>query len=82
MPKAKKYYIDTPKFILYDALDKSMFAYVMGIRDALPSVTLHRAIELFMDKYCLHEDNYPMEQAKQTWYRMHESYKLYRKLDN
>lgn len=81
MPKDKKIYINIPKFYRYDAIDKLMFGYVMGIRDVLPSVTIHRALEIFMDKYNLNEDNYPMDQAKQTWYRMFESYKEYRKLD-
>ena len=82
MPKDKKIYIDIPKFYRYDAIDKFMFAYINGVRRAVPSTSIHKAMELFMDDFLLTEDEYPMEQAKQTWYRMMESYKEYRKLDN
>lgn len=79
MPKKKKFYVDVPKMLLYETLDNHLFAYVMGMQRALPSATLQRSIELFMEDYNLHEDNYPLDQAKQTWYRMLESYRVFRK---
>jgi len=79
MPRDKKFYIDIPKMYRYDTIDKLMFGYIMGIQDGMPSLTLKRGMEMFMDKYNLDEDNYPMEQGLQTWYRMFESYREYRK---
>ena len=79
MPRIKKYYVDLPKLILYDALDKLMFGYVMGIQDGMPSLSLKRSMEMFMDKYNLNEDNYPLEQGLHTWYKMFESYRDFRK---
>lgn len=82
MPKRKKYYIDIPKLLLYDTLDKLMFGYVMCGRRTLPSASLKMLVEAFMEDYNLCEDDYPVEQALQTWYRMFDSYrKEWRKLD-
>ena len=81
MPKKKKYYVDLPKLILYDTLDKLMFGYVMGTMDTLPSVSLKIAMERFIETYQLHEDNYPFDQGLATWYRMFDSYREWRKLD-
>lgn len=79
MPKKKKYYVNLPKLILYEALDLLMFSYIMGMQRGMPSATLKKCMELFIDDYNLNEDNYPMEQALQTWYRMHKMYVVFRK---
>lgn len=81
MPKRKKYYIDFPKLLLYEAFDHLMFSYILGMQRGMPSATLKKCMELFMEDYNLNEDNYPMEQALQTWYRMFKSYVIFRKLD-
>lgn len=80
MPKKKKFYIDLPKMVLFDTLDNSMFGYVLGMQRAMPSVSRRKCIELFMEDYNLNEDNYPLEQAMQTWYRMMEAYRKFRKI--
>jgi len=79
MPKKKKYYVNMPKLILFETLDHHMFASVYATKNALPSVTLKRAMEVFMESYNLHEDIYPMEQAYQTYYRMFDAYRELRK---
>jgi len=79
MSKPKKYYMDVPKMLLYETLDNHLFAYIMGMQRGMPSATLQRTIELFMEDYNLNEDNYPLDQAKQTYYRMLESYRKFRK---
>lgn len=83
MPKKKKLYVDYPDFLLHEVLDYCMFGYILGMQDAMPSVTLHKAMELFMDKFNLSEDQYPLDYGKQIWYRMHPKYvKLRKELDN
>ena len=67
MPKKKKYYIDVPKLIMYEALDLLMFSFVIGMKRGMPTVTLKRCVELFMDDYNLCEDNYPMDHARKAW---------------
>lgn len=74
MPKKKKYYVNLPKLLLYEALDHLMFSYIMGMQRGMPTATIKRCMELFMYDYNLHEDNYPMDHAFSTWYRMHKSY--------
>ena len=60
MPKEKRYYINIDKLMKYDALDKFMFAYVLGMQRALPSNPLNKCIEMFMEDFMLHEDIYPL----------------------
>ena len=81
MPKKKRYYVDMPKMILFEMIDHHMFAFIMATKNALPSVTFKRAMEIFMETYNLHEDIYPMEQAYQTYYRMFEAYRELRKVE-
>jgi len=86
MPKRKQYYIDTDRLLLYDSLDKFMFGYVWAAREILPSLKINKAIEMFKEDFLLSEDTYPLDGALQTYYRMLESYRTYRKnelgLDN
>ena len=79
MPKKKQFFINLPKLVLFDTLDNNMFGYIMGMKKAMPSLTLKRCMEMFMDDYNLSEDNYPLEQGLQTWYRMFNAYKEFRK---
>ena len=83
MPKKKKLYIDFPDFLLHEVLDHCMFSYILGLRDAMPTTQLNDAMEMFMDKFNLTEDTYPLDQGLQTWYRMHKKYvKIRKELDN
>ena len=82
MPKKKKLYVDYPDFLLHETLDHCMFAYILGLQRGLPTVTLHRSMELFMEDFNLNEDIFPLEFGKATWYRMHPKYvKLREELD-
>ena len=79
MPKKKKLYVDVPKLLLYETIDHLLFAYIMGVQEIAPTASLQKSVELFMERFNLNEDNYPLDQAKQTWYRMLESYREFRK---
>ena len=81
MPKEKPFYIDIEKLLKYDKLDTFMFGYVMGMQRALPSNPLNKCIEMYKEDFMLHEDNYSLDHALQTYYRILESYREYRKLD-
>ena len=82
MPKKKKLYVDLPKLLLYEAVDHCLFSYVLGMQRAIPTVSLAKALDMFLEEFNLSEDEYPLEHAKITWYRMMEDYKDFRKLDN
>lgn len=79
MSKEKQYYIDIDKLLKYDSLDKFMFGFTEGLRYGLPSVHITKAIDSYMEHFCLNEDNYPRDHALQNYYRMLESYRKYRK---
>ena len=82
MPKKKQTYVDFPEFLLQEVLDHLTFAYILGMQRGMPTVTTHKAIELFMEDFNLTEDIFPLDQGKRTWYRMHEKYvKLRKDLD-
>lgn len=79
MPKDKRFYVDTPKLLRWDSLDKFMFGYVMGMQRALPGNQLNKCMEMYMDDFLLNEDNYPLDHGLMMWYRMLKSYRTYRK---
>jgi len=70
MPRCKNYKLDVPKFYRFQALDHIMFGYVQGIRKALPSMTLAKAILLFLESFEIDEDTYCYDNARFTYYRM------------
>lgn len=63
MVKHKDYYINIPKALRQQTLDNWMFAFVLGVRTALPSVTISNAVSIFMQKFNLTEDEYPLDSA-------------------
>ena len=80
MAKPKPYYIDTPGYLYkYDTLDKSMFAFVLGVQFVIPSIRIKEAVEGFIELFNLNEDNYPLKQAITTYYRMLKDYRKLRK---
>ena len=81
MARRKPFYVNTKKLMMYDSLDKLMFGYVLGMQRALPGNKLNRCVEMFMDEFNLHEDNYPLDHGLQTYYRMLKSFQEYRKGD-
>ena len=79
MPTEKRYYVNIPKALREQTLDAWMFAFVLGIRTSLPSVTIERAIEVFMKTFNLSEDVYPLDNAKVTYNRCFNNWVEYRK---
>ena len=80
MPKHKTFYIDLPKLITRDAIDKLMFGYVLGyrFRNVLPVITVRKAITEFTKEFGLNEDTYPMDSAVVTFYNMFKEYKKFK----
>ena len=78
MPKEKPIVIDTPKLLKRNILDALMFGYVIGTR-VMPSITIKRAIEMFMDDFSLGEDDYPLTSAYTVFYQMFNEFKTYKK---
>jgi hypothetical protein len=58
-----------------------MFGYVLGVTSALPSVTIKKAIELFMEDFNISEDDYSYDSARARFYEYYEQYREFRKED-
>ena len=72
MPKVKGLYVSLPKLLTRQAVDIMMLGYVMGYSDSctIPILQIKKGIEKFMKKMDLSEDDYPLDSAIVTYYRM------------
>lgn len=55
-------------------IDQMLFSYVTGVRDAHGRITIEQAILMFMEKYNLSEDDFPVESAMVSYQRMHRDF--------
>ena len=76
MPKVKGLYADLPKLLQRQAVDLIMLGYVMGYRHVspIPVLQIKKGLEHFMEDMGLSEDDYPLESAMDTYYRMLKEY--------
>jgi len=72
MPKDKGLYVHLPRLLKRQAIDLIMLGYVMGWRHVspIPVLQIRKGIEHFMEDMGLGEDDYPLESAVTTYYRM------------
>ena len=74
MPKEKGLYtrLEIPKLLYRQTIDQWMFAYVHGYRhtSAIPVLQVKAGIIKFMEDFGLSEDDFPVESAIVTFYRM------------
>lgn len=75
MPKEKKIERDIHKLYRANAIDLMMFGYVNGVRAALHTVSVHKALEMFMSEFALDEDDYSIETAHVLYNRMNNQLK-------
>lgn len=76
MPKNKGLYVNLPRLLKRQAVDLIMLGYVMGYRhvSAIPVLQIRKGIQLFMEDMGLSEDDYPLDSAIVTYYRMLKEY--------
>jgi hypothetical protein len=84
MPKDKGMYVNLPKLLKRQAIDLIMLGYVMGYRhvSSIPVLQIRKGIQLFMSDMNLSEDDYPLESAVVTYYRMLKEYNKFNFNDN
>jgi hypothetical protein len=72
MPKTKGLYVSLPKLLTRQAVDILMLGYVMGYSDSapIPILQIRKGVEKFMQRMDLQEDDYPLDSAIVTYYRM------------
>jgi hypothetical protein len=68
-------YINMPKLYKRQALDLMMFGFVNGMQSALPSMSLKNCLVYFQKRHNLSEDDYNLDSARITYYRMQKDFK-------
>ena len=75
MGTSKEIRLNIHKFYTYNALDYILFGYVLGVTQALPSVSVNKAVEMWLDRFNLCEDIFCHEAARACYYRILKSLK-------
>jgi len=73
--RQKGYLYSIHRFYQYQALDLVMFGYCLGATRTLPTLSLNKAIEMFLADFNLCEDEYCFEAARSAYYRIMKSLK-------
>lgn len=83
MPKRKRIYDGLPKILYRDTIDKMLFGYVLGFRNrnSLQVLEIREGCAQFLKDMELSEDDYSLENAMQTFYRMHLTYNDFQKFN-
>lgn len=71
MPRQSKIEKIIPALYKKNALSQMMFAYVLGCRSALHTVTLGQAILMFMEEFGLTHEDFNNESAEVIYNRMY-----------
>lgn len=76
MPKTKGLYINLPRLLIRDTIDKCLLGYVMGYRNhnVLKVLEVRAACVQFMEDFGLSEDDYPLDTAVSTFYKLFKEY--------
>ena len=82
MPKTNPIEESIPKLYRRNALNLSMFAFIRGVRAALPTVSVPLAIDMFMEHYGLNDDNFNRGSARNTYNFMQKELLTFKRTDN
>jgi hypothetical protein len=74
MPKEREYEKRIPKFLRRKTMDMFMYGYVCGVIDHMPAVPIRRAIESFLVKHNISEDDFSLDSAVQVYYKMRDDF--------
>jgi len=70
MPKIQQIESTIHKIYRRNALNLSLFAYVLGVRSALHTITIPQAVDMFMQEFGLDDDTFNRASAITTFNRM------------
>ena len=81
MPKEKGMYVNLPRLLRRQTVDILMLGYVIGYSKnaPIPILQIRKGIVKFMEEMSLSEDEYPIESAVVTYYRMLREYNSFKK---
>ena len=68
--RIKGYLSNIHTFYTFQTFDHIAFGYIQGLRRALPTITVTKSIETFLEDFGLCEDVYCFDSAKQAYYRI------------
>ena len=76
MPKSKGMYVNLPRLLKRQTVDILMLGYVIGYSKnaPIPILQIRKGIMKFMEEMGLSEEDYPVESACTTYYRMLKEY--------
>lgn len=80
MPKKKGIYVDLPKLLYRDTIDKLLLGYVLAFRNrnVLKILEVREACKEFMVDFNLTEEEYSLDTMVNCFYRMFNEYKQIR----
>ena len=83
MPKPKRFYVNLPKLLTQDTIDKILLGYVLGFRyrNVLKVLEIREACRQFLEDMNLTEEDYPLDVCEQTFYRLFHKYQEFRKFN-
>lgn len=61
-----------PKFLQRRNYDVLMFGYVDAIHSNFPTITIHKALEMFAERYNLSHEEFNIDSAKMVFQRMNQ----------
>jgi hypothetical protein len=70
MPKPKGYVVNIPRLYKWQSLDMMIFGYVQGLLYAIPTLTVTKAIKIFLENFNLTEDTYSFDYAYAGYFRV------------
>ncbi len=68
--KQKGYKLNIHKFYTFNTLDMILFGYVLGQTQILPTLSVNKAIEMWLERFNLCDDVFCLEAARATYYRV------------
>ena len=80
MPKEKEFKLDIPSLYKKSAEDLLMFGWIYGQKQIVPSVSIKKSIELFMNFCNLSEDEFSVESAEIIFNRMNKQFLFEKKI--
>lgn len=82
MPKDINLVGDIPKLYKRNAISLLLFGYIKGVRATLHTITISKAIDMFIEDFGLSDDKVNRESLKTTYNRMQIDLKNLKRSDN
>lgn len=82
MAKEQKVLNPIPALYKHSSLNVMLFAYIRGVQSALHTITIRKAIDMFMAEFNLNHDEFNIDSAIVTYHRLNKSAFSYKQNKN